>query len=98
MKTPEDLIRDLDELATTASHAALIVGLPDMTLYLWSNDPNRLDALRASIDLDGEVVGYLLVDGNQTSVFPLPELRGQEWALKHLKRLVREVVRQIKAS
>jgi hypothetical protein len=58
MRTAEELITELDEVASDVERAALVISFPDTTVLAWRDDPNRLEVLQHAMD-GGEPVGHI---------------------------------------
>ena len=91
MRTTPELIQELEEEAKNFTMAAIAVGFESTTVFVFANDPNRLEKLNDAIRAGGEPVGLLafnLFEG-QLAVHsrPLAEYAEETWAPKYLHNL-----------
>src|SRR5688500_7249065 len=88
-RTTADLVAELHETASVHDHAALVVGFPDRTEFVWANDPDPLRSLNAHVERGGDPLGLVIGqndDKGSTAVQarPLAEYDEAEWVEKYL--------------
>ena len=97
-RTTADLVAELHETASVHDHAALVVGFPDRTEFVWANDPDPLRSLNAHVQSGGDPLGLVIGqndDEGTTAVQarPLAEYDEAEWVEKYLIGLLAELRR-----
>jgi len=102
MRTISELIAELDEIATTAEHVAIVLGFETTTIFVWNDNINRLSNLAEAVKAGGMPLGFIAIlsavgsgELGMLSARPLRELSGEEWAEKLFKRLLEEAAKRI---
>lgn len=102
-RTTADLVAELHETAAGNDRAALVVGFPDHTEFVWASDPDPLRALNTHVRNGGDPLGLVAGrndDAGSTAVSarPLAEYESAEWVEKYLIQLLAAVRRSAAAS
>ena len=102
-RTTADLVAELHETAAATDRAALVVGFPDRTEFVWASDPDPLRVLNTHVRNGGDPLGLITGhnhDLGSTAVRarPLVEYEGAEWVEKYLIGLLAAVRRSAVAS
>ena len=97
-RTTADLVAELHETAAGNDRAALVVGFPDRTEFVWATDPDPLHALNTHVQNGGGPLGLLTgrnhdVGATAVRARPLAEYEGAEWVEKYLIELLAAVRR-----
>ena len=97
-RTTADLVAELHETAEGNDRAALVVGFPDRTEFVWATDPDPLHALNTHVQNGGGPLGLLTgrnhdVGATAVRARPLAEYEGAEWVEKYLIELLAAVRR-----
>jgi hypothetical protein len=98
-----ELIEELDHNAQGYRVAMLIVGFENTTVFIKSDDPNRLAVLNEAVTNDGEPVGWVRFGydsaGKGGIEFGLLwEHENDSWAMDYLKTLRGTVEAMLKKS
>jgi hypothetical protein len=91
MRTAEELITELDEVASDVDKAALVIDCQGKTVYADANDPDNLDVLRDALARGGRLFGYIKYDLGSVGVLPLQEYSGEDGVLKYLQTLAEDL-------
>jgi hypothetical protein len=59
MRTGAELIAELEMEAEGAERAGLIIGFENTTVYVWSDDADRLNILNEACDAGGHPIGLI---------------------------------------
>ena len=102
-RTTADLVAELHETAAGNDRAALVVGFPDRTEFVWASDPDPLEALNAHVQNGGDPLGMVTghnhdVGATTVRARPMAEYEGEEWVEKYLIELLAAVRRSAVAS
>jgi hypothetical protein len=102
MRTVEELIAELDDIALTVDKAAIVVGFETTTIFVWSDKADRLSHLTEAVKSGGMPIGYAGIrftsEGEKSveiMATPLRELSEQDWVKKLLMGICQNVANQI---
>jgi hypothetical protein len=89
MRTPTELIEELDAEATKFKIVVLVVMFQESeTIYIRSDRSNRLSVLTAALARSGEAIGFIGMKNEGDSVLlyrrVLPEFKGKEMFSQYL--------------
>jgi len=89
MRSPLELIRELEQEARQLQMAALVIGFQDHTAFVWSHHADKLETLDTMLTLGGESIGFVGVTDGTIAVRPLAEYENEEWARGYLQAILR---------
>ena len=106
MRTTIDLINELHAVAEGAETAALIIGFPNTTTYVYANEANPLASLIAAINAGGHPVGIIRTRRTKNAetgrseltaeAGPLAEYTADEHIRRYLEDLMVAIERELK--
>ncbi len=89
MRSPLELIRELEQEARQLQMTALVIGFQDHTAFVWSHHADKLETLDTMLTLGGESIGFVGVTDGTITVRPLAEYENEEWARGYLQAILR---------
>jgi len=93
MRSTKELMAELDAEAANVTNVALAVGFESTTIFVFSHEPDRLQALNDAIRAGGEPIGFLAYEQppEQHEVHVktrvLAEYAEEPWATGYLRKL-----------